>query len=95
VFWSPKGGASSEIKIFTIGFDEGLPNRRNIIFVQASIDGAGFDTECAINAVHRVDEKLPAGVVGVDTVYRANINASPILYPNTRFTDDMCHCFSS
>jgi len=78
-------------KIFVVEIGVTIPFRGYVIFRENSCDWADWFTRGAVNAFFGADQQHFVLFCLIYAVYRTNVDASPIKYVNTWFSDDISH----
>ena len=78
-------------EVVRVGFGVLRPLIRQVFLGKNRGDGAGVDTQRAIDAVGRVDIQLRVGVFAVDAIHWADIDTCLVFDVDARFSDDVGH----
>lgn len=81
----------------SIDFSKVLPLVRQVIKSKNCRDGTHRDAGATVDALYRIDVKLGFGFEAyfifprMNAIHGAGLDTSSILYPNTRFGDNVSH----
>src|SRR5437660_4337395 len=79
------------LEVVGVDLDVFAPLLRDLVLGKDGVDRARINARAAVDALIRVDEIHGRGVIGVNTVDGANLDARGIFDPYTRLNNDISH----